>query len=71
MKMQVIFVGEYELSGDPEKRRELYGTADPSECARIDAMADPFELFTYCDQVAIVSVVPETQPPAKVETETS
>lgn len=70
MKVQVIFVGEYELSDDPDKRREAYGVTDPIECARVDALQDPFELFTCCDRVAIVSVVPEPQKP-EVETEKS
>ncbi len=70
MKVQVIFVGEYEMPNDPEKRREAYGKTDPFECARIDAMNEPFELFTCCDRVAIVSVVPEPQKPEAETDET-
>ena len=65
--MQVIFVGEYELPDNLEQRASVYGTTDPAECARLDAGMNPHDLFTLCDRVAIVSVIPE---PQKQEAET-
>lgn len=60
MRMQVIFVGEYELDEDWQ---EFYDTPDPSEVARIDAKSDPRMLFEDCDRIAIVSIVPEPSKP--------
>lgn len=65
MKMQVIFVGEYDLIEDLDRRKEAYGTIDPVECGKVDAMNEPFELFSLCDHVAIVSVVPEPEKPGE------
>lgn len=55
-EFEVTVKFRYQVPDNPERRKEIYGTADLQECADIDAQNDAEDLLVITDDEPKISI---------------